>query len=652
MKRAIAAAAALMVLTAAAETEAADAALVIGNGDYANAPTAVSAERDARAVAEALRDAGYEVVEGFDLDRAEMQETLAAFATGATDADRLVIYYSGHAMRMQGATFLAPVDLDPEDEVALALGGVPLEALTALAARRPGGAVFFLDAAQLDGFEPQNWAEPGLADIAPPEGVLVVSAAPPGEAVSRSRWFSSAFSRRVVDAFLRPGRRVAEAAEASEAPIWVAGDTDPDLALVGAPEAPEPASPMTGSGDPATPSSNDISQAIELTFWRSTEAAGTVADYEAYLRRYPNGLFADIARNRIRDAGAPAPQPETAAPSTPEPREPTAEELAAAEEASLGFTRSDRLSIQRDLTELGFDTRGVDGVFGRGTRGAIRQFQAAEALPETGYLARGERSILRDAAQDAIDEREAEAAERARMDAEAARRREDEDWRRARRVDTAAAYRRYLQAYPQGRYAGEARAILRDAYDRAEQDAWREAERIGTAAAYSAYLDQFPDGPNVAEAQRRYDRLTETRPGADESRAARLAWRQAQEENTPRAYRRFAETYPDSPFAREAEARRLALIEARLEERERALGLDGGSWRSLEQRLAFLGFNPGRQDGRVTEETREAILQYRRSRGLPANRYVDKKFIEVLVNESRRPRSGADLLNQFFNRLQ
>ena len=57
-------------------------------------------------------------------------------------------------------------------------------------------------------------------------------------------------------------------------------------------------------------------------------------------------------------------------------------------------------------------------------------------------------------------------------------------------------------------------------------------------------------------------------------------------------------------------------------------------------------------DEHMTDETREAILQYRRSRGLPANRYVDKKFIEVLVNESRRPRSGADLLNQFFNRLQ
>jgi membrane-bound lytic murein transglycosylase B len=44
-----------------------------------------------------------------------------------------------------------------------------------------------------------------------------------------------------------------------------------------------------------------------------------------------------------------------------------------------------RITLQEGLTTLGYDTGGVDGVLGRRTRAAIREFQRARGIPADGY---------------------------------------------------------------------------------------------------------------------------------------------------------------------------------------------------------------------------------------------------------------------------
>lgn len=261
------------------------AALVIGNAAYAYAPRALSAERDVEAVADALGAAGYDVTFGLDLDRREMRAVMDQFAANIDQADEIVIYYSGHAVRMSGRTFLAPTDLNPVGPVSVAMDSVPLAALEAMLASKPGAAVLFLDAAQRDGFTPRSFAEPGLAALTAPKGALVVYAAEPGRAVIRSRWRMSDFAVTVVERFLSEGARTMDVARNVSAPIWATGGVDGSLTLVPRPTA--------------VSNNSEVSQEIELAFWRSTEASGRRADYEAYLRRYPNGLFAEIARNRL-----------------------------------------------------------------------------------------------------------------------------------------------------------------------------------------------------------------------------------------------------------------------------------------------------------------------------------------------------------------
>jgi membrane-bound lytic murein transglycosylase B len=51
---------------------------------------------------------------------------------------------------------------------------------------------------------------------------------------------------------------------------------------------------------------------------------------------------------------------------------------------ATGLTQEERRELQRRLTEAGFDAGTPDGVIGRRTEAAIRDFEAARGLPETG----------------------------------------------------------------------------------------------------------------------------------------------------------------------------------------------------------------------------------------------------------------------------
>lgn len=63
-------------------------------------------------------------------------------------------------------------------------------------------------------------------------------------------------------------------------------------------------------------------------------------------------------------------------------------------ETALELDRADRIEVQRRLNLLGYSTRGVDGVFGPGTRAGISQWQVKNGMPISGYLSSGQVDIL------------------------------------------------------------------------------------------------------------------------------------------------------------------------------------------------------------------------------------------------------------------
>ena len=102
----------------------------------------------------------------------------------------------------------------------------------------------------------------------------------------------------------------------------------------------------------------------ELLFWESVKDSDNPADLQAYLDRYPNGIYAALARNRLQALqGAAAPA--------------ASEETAKSVEDALGLGIPERRLIQLGLAAEGFDPGDADGLFGRKTRGAIGRWQSS-----------------------------------------------------------------------------------------------------------------------------------------------------------------------------------------------------------------------------------------------------------------------------------
>ena len=199
-------------------------------------------------------------------------------------------------------------------------------------------------------------------------------------------------------------------------------------------------------------------------------------------------------------------------------------------EGQLGLDRAARVLVQQGLTAVGHDPGPADGLFGAGpgtrTRQAIRAWQAAKGMAETGYLTREQAETLMAVGQESVKAARAVQAQAEQAAQEEAARRQvqaadDAAYAKAQRLDTAAAYGEYLRAYPNGQHVQEARvrqAALQEAARQAQEAARRaQADDAAYAAAasqntpegYAEYLRAYPAGRHVAAARAAQQRLRE-----------------------------------------------------------------------------------------------------------------------------------------------
>lgn len=81
--------------------------------------------------------------------------------------------------------------------------------------------------------------------------------------------------------------------------------------------------------------------------------------------------------------------------------------------------------------------------------------------------------------------------------------RQDAGWRAARGEDSVAAYETYLERFPAGARADEARARIRALREERE---WARADQLGTPEAFQRYLGAYPEGRFATAAR---DRLSD-----------------------------------------------------------------------------------------------------------------------------------------------
>ncbi|MCA0012047.1 caspase domain-containing protein [Mesorhizobium sp. B292B1B] len=144
--RAIGLAAVALLFTLTAANAERRTALVLGNSQYQHAPALTNPVRDAKAMAESLKDLGFEVVSGFDLTKLQTQTTIAQFAKQVRGADIALFFYAGHGLQVSGSNYLLPVDAALEDETSLDFEAVPVDFILRQMSRETSIRLIFLDA--------------------------------------------------------------------------------------------------------------------------------------------------------------------------------------------------------------------------------------------------------------------------------------------------------------------------------------------------------------------------------------------------------------------------------------------------------------------------------------------------------------------------
>jgi len=99
-------------------------ALVIGNGAYTNVTALTNPPNDARDMSNTLRDLGFKVIEGYNLDSTKMRGKIEEFGAAMPGAGVTLFYYAGHGMQVAGKNYLIPVDARLEHPSSLGLEAI------------------------------------------------------------------------------------------------------------------------------------------------------------------------------------------------------------------------------------------------------------------------------------------------------------------------------------------------------------------------------------------------------------------------------------------------------------------------------------------------------------------------------------------------
>ncbi|KJZ21258.1 peptidoglycan-binding protein [Loktanella sp. S4079] len=474
-----------MLMGLACSAAAEDTALLIGIERYENLRRVASAD-DIIGGARSLRNAGFVVDTSSDSTAAELIPLLNQFAQEAQSAERLIVGLSGRFVTDGASSWFLAADSDspaPFNAQAVSLDSI----LTVLGAA-PGQAILVLgyDLNAQDQFD--AYLREGIGQLDIPQGVTVVHGAP------------NTVDDLIPDAVAQPGTNLMQLLRDNRR-LTVEG-YQPDQLI------------LRHSSD------DQVAQAPStLPFWTKAQETDTADAYRDFALSYPDSPYAAEARRRL-DAIENDPQ-----------------RLAEIAEQDLSLTRNERREIQRDLTLLDYSTRGVDGIFGPGSRRAIRNWQQTNGFAQTSFLT---------------------AEQINRIDAQASRKQAEID--------------------------AEAERVRQET-ERLDRAYWEETGARGDVAGYRAYLNRYPEGLFSQEAK---DALAEEEQDQRESAS----------------------------------------------EVEQRLDINPVVARLIESRLAQMGFNPGRVDGRFDNDTRGAIGRYQTRSGLPATGYLDEPTLARLLADT------------------
>lgn len=283
-------------------------ALVIGNGAYVSTAQLPNPSHDAEDVAASLKRSGFEVFQGIDLRQADMQDLTIRFARAASRADVAMFYYSGHAMQYNGVNYLMPVDAVLSDEADLKRF-VRVDDIVNDLQQAKNLRILVLDSCRDNPLAETLKRSAtraasigrGLSKVEAPRGTIVSFSTQSGQTAAdgtgRNSPYTTAFLKHIEepqeigDVFRDISSDVYDSSGKSQLPelsLSIIGKfyLNGPVSVTVAPAAPQPAP----KADPC---------AAAEAHWKAADSIGTLAAFEDHLARFPNCIFATLAKARV-----------------------------------------------------------------------------------------------------------------------------------------------------------------------------------------------------------------------------------------------------------------------------------------------------------------------------------------------------------------
>ncbi|MBD9496411.1 caspase family protein [Ensifer sp. ENS01] len=267
-------------------------ALLIGNSRYEVATPLRNPENDIEIVGAALEKSGFAVTKVANAKASDTLAAIEAFVKRLAVAENpvVMVYFAGHGVQLAGENYLLPVDakLGSEEElrsVALSLG----ELTRRLDAVKSSLQIVVLDSCRNNPFEQTRGLRRGLATAPERLGRIVAYSTSPGNVATDGDTGASPYATALAESVTIPGLSIEGVFKRVRATVQerTGGKQEPweNSAVYGDFQFVEGKSAEAG-GD-------------EVAFFEFAALADSQEAYQKYLSRYPEGMFASLARQKI-----------------------------------------------------------------------------------------------------------------------------------------------------------------------------------------------------------------------------------------------------------------------------------------------------------------------------------------------------------------
>ena len=283
-------------------------ALVMGNDNYTSVTKLQKAGNDATAMARELKAAGFTVQLHKDLNYRGMVKAVETFTNSITGGDEVVVFYAGHGVQIKTGSYLLPIDIEASSESEVEKTAYELNALTdKISEAKPAFSLVMVDACRDNPLKAKGRSvggTRGLSAFEPPKGQIVVYSASRGQQAldslsAKDTNPNGVFTREFMAGMKKPGVKIEDLMrEVQDSVEILAKSVNHDQRPAIYNEArgnfyffgPTTVQTAANSAPPMSAEQKDEK------FWEDVKLAGNKEAFEAYLQRYPEGIYANLAK--------------------------------------------------------------------------------------------------------------------------------------------------------------------------------------------------------------------------------------------------------------------------------------------------------------------------------------------------------------------